>query len=631
MSEFVVSARKYRPQKFSEVVGQAHVSQTLKNALRTDHVAHAFLFCGPRGVGKTTNARILAKILNCTNRAADFEACNECQSCKSFNQSSSFNIFELDAASNNSVEHIRSLVEQTRIPPQQGKYKVFIIDEVHMLSSAAFNAFLKTLEEPPAHAIFILATTEKHKIIPTILSRCQIFDFRRIQIPDTVAHLQKICETEGITADADALHIIAQKSDGALRDALSIFDRIVSASTDKTINYADVIENLNVLDYDYFFKLTDALLAEDLPTVLTTFDDIMRRGFDSDIFIGGLAEHLRNLLVCKDIQTLQLLEVGDNLKSRYQQQAVLSNTSFVLTALNLCNDCDINFRMARNKRLHVEMALVKMTYIGRALDLSAQPISVEKKTADGSNVVPKPTTAPTDQSAPVKSVETPQYPIVSAPLSTANEPETQPNEPENRVNEPENRVNIEDPSIPQSNESATSAPSSEEPPRSGVSTAKSVTIGLSMMPKIGSLDSIAAMIEEEEKILQASVSKLTFENLQESWKKYTETHESPSTKYALQTTKLGLEGKKIVAKVGSTLMVGMIQQENKLGDFLRFDLNDAGLMLEVTYDPSLAPEESATAPPPKRYLTPRDKLKLMMEVNPLVKDMAFRLNLKPDE
>jgi DNA polymerase III subunit gamma/tau len=624
MSEFVVSARKYRPQKFSEVVGQAHVSQTLKNALRTDHVAHAFLFCGPRGVGKTTNARILAKILNCTNRTPDFEACNECSSCKSFNQNSSFNIFELDAASNNSVEHIRSLVEQTRIPPQQGKYKVFIIDEVHMLSSAAFNAFLKTLEEPPAHAIFILATTEKHKIIPTILSRCQIFDFRRIQIPDTVAHLQKICDTEGIKADLDALHIIAQKSDGALRDALSIFDRIVSASTDKTISYADVIENLNVLDYDYFFKLTDALLSEDLPTVLTTFDDIMRRGFDSDIFIGGLAEHLRNLLVCKDIQTLQLLEVGDNLKARYQQQATLSNTSFVLTALNLCNDCDINFKMARNKRLHVEMALVKMTYIGRALDLSAQPISLEKKTTDGNHVIPKATTAPIAQAPPAKAEQTPQYQIVQPTLSTANEPES-------KLNELENRVNTEDASIPQSNESATSAPSSDEPPRSGMSTAKSVTIGLSTMPKIGSLDSIAAMIQEEEMILRQSVSKLTYDNLVESWKKYTETHESPSTKYALQTTKLDLEGKKIIAKVGSTLMVGMIQQENKLGDFLRFDLNDAALMLEVTYDPSLAPEESATAPPPKRYLTPRDKLKLMMEVNPLVKDMAFRLNLKPDE
>ncbi len=610
MSEFVVSARKYRPQKFSEVVGQAHVSQTLKNALRTDHVAHAFLFCGPRGVGKTTNARILAKILNCTDRNAEFEACNTCSSCQSFNQSSSFNIFELDAASNNSVEHIRSLVEQTRIPPQQGKYKVFIIDEVHMLSSAAFNAFLKTLEEPPAHAIFILATTEKHKIIPTILSRCQIFDFRRIQIPDTVEHLQKICDTEGITANADALHIIAQKSDGALRDALSIFDRIVSASTDKTISYADVIENLNVLDYDYYFKLTDALLSENLPTVFTTFDDIMRRGFDSDIFIGGLAEHLRNLLVCKDIQTLQLLEVGDNLKARYQQQATLANTSFVLTALNLCNDCDVNFKMARNKRLHVEMALVKMTYIGRALDLSAQPASLEKKTTDGSHLIPKPSNPPI---APTP----PQYLTVEMPLSTANEPQT--------------TSQTQDLSIPQSNESATPAPTSDEPPRSGVSTAKSVSIGLATMPKIGSLDSIAAMIEEEEKILLQSVSKLTFENLQESWKKYAETHESPSTKHALTTTQLSLDNKKVTAKVGSSLMVGMIQQELKLSEFLRFDLNDAALTLEIIHDLTLAAEEAAAAPPPKRYLTPRDKLKLMMEVNPLVKDMAFRLNLKPDE
>ena len=614
MSEFVVSARKYRPQKFSEVVGQAHVSQTLKNALRTDHVAHAFLFCGPRGVGKTTNARILAKILNCTNRTPEFEACNECTSCKSFNQNASFNIFELDAASNNSVEHIRSLVEQTRIPPQQGKYKVFIIDEVHMLSSSAFNAFLKTLEEPPAHAIFILATTEKHKIIPTILSRCQIFDFRRIQIPDTVEHLQKICNTEGIKADADALHIIAQKSDGALRDALSIFDRIVSASTDKTISYADVIENLNVLDYDYFFKLTDALLSEDLPMVLMTFDDIMKRGFDSDIFIGGLAEHLRNLLVCKDIQTIQLLEVGENLKARYQQQATLSSTSFVLTALNLCNDCDINFKMARNKRLHVEMALVKMTYIGRALDLSKQPQTVEKKTADGNGVVPKSSPPPTPATPP-------QYPTTQPPLSVANEPKT----------ELKRAEIVQNSDIPQSNHAATSAPSSDEPPRSGVSTAKSATYVAPTMPKIGSLDSIAAMIQEEEKILQASVSKLTLENLVQSWKKYAETHESPSTKYALVTTQLSLEDKKITAKVGSTLMVSMIQQELKLSEFLRFDLNDAALTLEIVYEPSLAPEETTTAPPPKRYLTPRDKLKLMMEVNPLVKDMAFRLNLKPDE
>ena len=593
MSEFIVSARKYRPQKFSDVVGQAHVSQTLKNALRTDHIAHAFLFCGPRGVGKTTNARILAKILNCTNRTPDFEACGTCDSCRAFSQSASFNIFELDAASNNSVEHVRSLVDQTRIPPQQGKYKVFIIDEVHMLSQAAFNAFLKTLDEPPPHAIFILATTEKHKIIPTILSRCQIFDFRRIQIPDIVAHLQNICVAEGITADADALHIIAQKADGALRDALSIFDRIVSASTDNKIHYADVIENLNVLDYDYFFKITDALLSEDLPSVLNLFDEVMRRGFEGDTFIVGLAEHLRNILVSKDLQTLVLLEVGENLKQRYQNQAALSSTSFILTALNLCNDCDVNFKMARQKRLHVEMALIKMTYISRAIDFSASQQSlVEKKTDVATKLEQK--GVKTGSQAP------PQY--KKAESSNIS------------VEEPTNRVK-----------------KGEETPGPAVSTSKS-SIPSSLVPsmRIGSLEAIAAQIEEEEHLLKQVVSKLNPQNLAASWQKYAETHESPSTKAALQSAKLELKLKKVSARVGSTLMVGIIQQEYRLPDFLRFDLNDPALILEVVYDETLAPEETKSAPL-KKYLSPREKLQLMMEVNPLVKDFAIKLNLKPDE
>jgi len=296
MGKFVVSARKYRPNRFVDVVGQEHVSQTLKNALQNDHLAHAFLFCGPRGVGKTTCARILAKVLNCTNLTEEKEPCNECESCTSFNKNNSFNIVELDAASNNSVEHIRALNEQVRFQPQQGDYKVFIIDEVHMLSQAAFNAFLKTLEEPPAHAVFILATTEKHKIIPTILSRCQIFDFKRIQIKRIVGHLQNICDQENIQAEEDALHIIAQKADGALRDALSIFDRIVSYSGD-SIKYADVISNLNVLDHDYFFKFVDAMLVEDMPQVLLLFNEVLDKGFEGDIFITGLSEHLRDLLV----------------------------------------------------------------------------------------------------------------------------------------------------------------------------------------------------------------------------------------------------------------------------------------------------------------------------------------------
>ena len=403
MSTFVVSARKYRPNRFDEVVGQEHVSLTLKNALQNDHLAHAFLFCGPRGVGKTTCARILAKVLNCQNPTSDFEPCNTCDSCEAFNENASFNITELDAASNNSVEHIRALIEQVRFQPQKGKYKVFIIDEVHMLSQQAFNAFLKTLEEPPPYAIFILATTEKHKIIPTILSRCQIFDFRRIQVPNMVKHLTEICAQEGIEAESDALHIIAQKADGALRDSLSIFDRIVSFSG-KKITYDDVITNLNVLDYDYYFKFVDALLREDVSQVLLIFDDILRKGFDAELFVNGLAEHLRNLLVCKDEQTLPLLEVSDGLRQRYKEQAAISPNSYLLTALNLANDCDINYKMARNKRLHAEMALIKMAHINRAFRLSepaAAEAIPEKKTVDNNQpIVPPPSQVEHSQPEP---------------------------------------------------------------------------------------------------------------------------------------------------------------------------------------------------------------------------------------
>jgi DNA polymerase III subunit gamma/tau len=612
MSQFVVSARKYRPQRFSDVVGQSHVSVTLKNALRTEHVAHAFLFCGPRGVGKTTNARILAKILNCTDRQADYEACGKCSSCLSFDQSASFNIFELDAASNNSVDHIRSLVEQTRIPPQQGRYKVFIIDEVHMLSQAAFNAFLKTLEEPPAHAIFILATTEKHKIIPTILSRCQIFDFRRIQIPDIVSHLQKICDTEGLTAEPDALHIIAQKADGALRDALSIFDRIVSASTDKSIRYDDVIENLNVLDYDYFFKLTDALLLEDLSSVMNIFDDILKKGFDPEIFINGLAEHIRNILVSKDLQTLQLLEVGEVLKVRYQKQAVLSPMNFLLTALNLCNDCDVNFKTARNKRLHVEMTLIKITYIQRAVDLATMPQQmvevVEKKT----NVVSK-----KGEKAPES--ETPN--LITEKQESTNVPPPSRETVVPYSDDLETPLAVKEPTVEMSE--------GDRPPGPAVSS-MSMPAGMTAMPKISSIDSMAKLIEDEEAILALAVSKLSYENLVESWKKYAESRESPSAKMAILGAQLDLVEKKIVARVGTELAMGFIQSEFKLCDFLRFDLSEQSLTLEVKYDQSLAPDEAAT-PQAKKFLSPREKLKLMMEVNPLVKDLAVKLNLKPDE
>jgi DNA polymerase-3 subunit gamma/tau len=366
MSNFVVSARKYRPIRFDSVVGQAHIANTLKKAISSNHLAQAFLFCGPRGVGKTTCARILAKVLNCERPTSETEPCDECDSCKAFRENSSLNVYELDAASNNSVEHIRALIEQVRFAPQRGKYKIYIIDEVHMLSTAAFNAFLKTLEEPPSYAIFILATTEKHKIIPTILSRCQIFDFNRIQISDMAAHLRRICEQEGIEPEEEALHVIAQKADGALRDALSIFDRIVSFAGDK-LTYRDVIDNLNILDYDYYFKITDALLTENTADLFLLFDNILHKGFDVEVFLNGLSMHLRNLLVCKDSQTLQLMELTGSIRARYAQQAHLSPKSFLITALSLLNDCDIHYKMARNKRLHIEIYLLKMAYINRTM------------------------------------------------------------------------------------------------------------------------------------------------------------------------------------------------------------------------------------------------------------------------
>lgn len=359
MGNFIVSARKYRPQTFDTVVGQQSITNTLKNAIVNNHLAQAFLFCGPRGVGKTTCARILAKTINCFNISEQTEACNTCESCTSFNEQHSFNIHELDAASNNSVEDIRTLIEQVRIPPQVGDRKIYIIDEVHMLSKSAFNAFLKTLEEPPAHAIFILATTEKHKIIPTILSRCQIFDFKRIQVEDVVSHLAAICKKETIEFEPDALHIIGQKADGALRDGLSIFDRMVSFNQAK-ITYKDTIENLNILDYDYYFKVVDQALKQDIPSSLLTFNEILQKGFDGHNFINGLAEHLRNVLVCKNPQTVELLEVGSTIKPKYVEQANTCNQDFILGALEICNECDIHYKASRNQRLLLELGLMQI-------------------------------------------------------------------------------------------------------------------------------------------------------------------------------------------------------------------------------------------------------------------------------
>ena len=397
MDSFVVSARKYRPITFDSVVGQKAITSTLQNAIRTNTLAQAFLFCGPRGVGKTTCARIMAKTINCMNPTADMEACDECESCRSFNNSNSFNIYELDAASNNSVDDIRNLVDQVRIPPQVGQYKVYIIDEVHMLSSAAFNAFLKTLEEPPAYAKFILATTEKHKIIPTILSRCQIFDFKRITVDDISKHLQNIAVKEGVVAEEEALNIVAQKADGALRDALSIFDQMVSFSG-KNITYKDVINNLNVLDYEYYFRMVDYILNKDNNSILLLLNNVVENGFDIQHFIQGLASHLRNLLLGRDEKLVELMEVSRQLKVRYVEQSQRCSQYFLLKTLDLANQCDLNFRNSNNKRLHLEICLMKMCYVegqqsavsGQRSVVSGQQVQTQTQTQSQPQPQPQP-------------------------------------------------------------------------------------------------------------------------------------------------------------------------------------------------------------------------------------------------
>lgn len=422
MENYIVSARKYRPQTFESVVGQQALTQTLQNAIRQNHLAHAYLFCGPRGVGKTTCARIFAKTINCLNPQNGYDACNECESCKAFNEQRSFNIHELDAASNNSVEDIRSLIDQVRIPPQIGKYSVYIIDEVHMLSAGAFNALLKTLEEPPSYAIFILATTEKHKVLPTILSRCQVYDFNRITVPDTIAYLQSVAQKEGITVSEEALNVVAQKADGGMRDALSIFDQLV-AFCGTNISYEQTISVLNVLNADYYFSLVDNSLAHNVAASLMLFNDVLNHGFDAGHFVTGFAQHLRDVLVSKDPQTLPLLETGEAMRQRYGEQAQRCHPIWLFQALDILNTCDINYRTARNKRLTVELALVKLCQLGVAQTVpAAQPSA-----APQSNVAPqqaKPTVAPqpTQAAKPTVAAQPSPAPQPAAPQAAPSIP-----------------------------------------------------------------------------------------------------------------------------------------------------------------------------------------------------------------
>jgi DNA polymerase-3 subunit gamma/tau len=516
MSNYVVSARKYRPVRFDEVVGQQHITETLKKALVSNHLAHAFLFCGPRGVGKTTCARILARVINCENPGEDKEPCNQCNSCLSFNTNSSFNIIELDAASNNTVDHIKGLVEQVRFQPQKGRYKVFIIDEVHMLSSAAFNAFLKTLEEPPAHAIFILATTERHKILPTILSRCQIYDFKRIEPVQMVSHLNGICQMEGIKAENDALHIIAQKSDGALRDALSIFDRLVAYGGNQLL-YKDAVEQLNILDYDYFFKATEFMMLGDVSALLLLFDEVVQNGFEPDLFINGLAGHFRDLLMAKAIETLPLLDVGDQLKKRYQDQSEISPESFILSGIEISNSCDLSYKAAKNRRLHVELALIKMCYVNRNFEIP------EKKNEN--------------------SLEKPSPSVVKKPPTSKNLA--------NLVAEP------------------------QAPNPKGVSGIKKMP----KLKSINQLAEDIISTEEEEKLI--SFPEFNLENLKEYWSKYVEEVQQDAIKPLLRNTELSIDKDIVIAETGTSLGEAALKAEISLMEGLRTFFGKKDLMMKV--------------------------------------------------
>ena len=624
MSNFVVSARKYRPKRFSEVVGQDHIVTTLTSALVADKLPHAFLFCGPRGVGKTTCARILARSLNCQNLQGGTDPCGECESCLAFARNASFNIFELDAASYNGVDNIRLLNEQVRVPPSEGKYKVYIIDEVHMLSSGAFNAFLKTLEEPPPYAIFILATTEKHKILPTILSRCQIFDFRRIQVKDMASHLQKIAETESIQAEYDALITISEKADGALRDALSLFDRISSVSS-KNITYQTVVDNLNLLDYDVFFKTADACLREDIREVLILFDSIIRSGFEGDIFLDGLAQHYRDLLVCKHPETLQLQDHSDTLKKRYQEQAGLMPSAYIFSALNIINEADVQLPRVRNKRLHVEMALARICFMNREVTVS--PFVPEKKTVDESSTVAT-TSKPT-----IAHAGPPQQ---SSPEKTPPEPDVQPEPVEKHENGAAEET-ILNPSPDAEKETA--RPMAERKPITTKIPRPDLEAGSvpkandqfrrvkSAIPQLKSLTELESEIKEEEQLVKENSRELTTDNLVSWWQETQEKVNSPSIASALKSTKIRLEDLVVRIEVQSQVARARVQEMNTLLADLRRTFDNSDLQLQVDVNSPDDPDESQK---PRKLLTNKEKYELLTSKNPNVEDLRQSLDLIVD-
>ncbi|MFY0252438.1 DNA polymerase III subunit gamma/tau [Chitinophaga sp. 30R24] len=634
MENFIVSARKYRPQNFSTVVGQAHITTTLKNAIRNSQLAHAFLFCGPRGVGKTTCARILAKTINCENLQPDGEACNECHSCKSFNEGSSFNIHELDAASNNSVDDIRTLVEQVRFAPQAGKYKIYIIDEVHMLSSSAFNAFLKTLEEPPSYAIFILATTEKHKILPTILSRCQIFDFKRITIQDTVEHLQEICTKEHIQAETDALHLIAQKTDGCMRDSLSTLDKIVSF-TSGHLTYQNTLEHLNILDYDYFFRVMATVLEQDVAGALLLFDEILQKGFEGDNFLNGWAEFLRNLLLCKEDKALHLVEVSGNLKERYKQLSGQISPAWLITALHLLNETEINYRMARNKRLHVEMALIKLCYLQQAVTLvsddSSGEISKKKLVPDGAAPqklrAAQPITAQTIASAPTSSNSIAAAPPVTSPVST-------PAIPTAPVQTDHHTVTTMPVQTTAATTPAITAPIAMATAPTAPAAIHTATAPVSKPAATGKLTGLAAMKEAMASKQQGSTplqaTPLTMGAIHVYWEEFIHQYRQANKMTVvsnLQLAQLKLLGATEVGIVSRNIVQFRFMEEEKLviAEFLKQKFNNPAIVLTLQLDESQQAQDIGPAP-----LSSREQFQQMSEKYPLVKELKDRLNMELD-
>jgi DNA polymerase III subunit gamma/tau len=595
MEKFIVSARKYRPQTFDTVVGQSHITTTLKNAIKNQQLAHAFLFCGPRGVGKTTCARILAKTINCENVQPDGEACNECHSCISFNEGSSLNIHELDAASNNSVDDIRSLVDQVRFAPQAGKYKVYIIDEVHMLSSSAFNAFLKTLEEPPPYAIFILATTEKHKILPTILSRCQIFDFKRITIGDTVDHLQEITKKEKIMADKAALQVIAQKSEGCMRDALSILDKIVSF-TNGEVNYQHTLEHLNILDAGYYFKLIDCMLQQDLAGAMLLFDDIMRKGFEEDLVLNGFSEFIRNLLICKDERIAGLLEVVESFREKYISTAKKTDAGFLVSALNILNETEINYKSAKNKRLHVELALIRLTYLLQAIELTLEPDGLAKKKL-------------VEDARPVAFKNIPAM----RPAGSGKR-ETSAGKRENRPEKSEAQIEI----APSAVQEKTTLP--EKEPEKTTSTSV----------KSAQLDKLRKQIAERANAAENEKSiPLEKQKLEEAWNGYTgmlRENKNPAAQ-SFELAQLNILGDSSFEVItNNNLEHKFIEQEKRLlSEHLQKAF--ANKLLNFTVKITENPVEFI---PPEKTLSKKDQFLMMTEQYPMIRELKDRLKLDLD-